>query len=403
MRDWLRRVFEGRPWWMNASMVFCAYMAFFYVPWDFLTKPVAHDEEVWFGIVFTGLAAKLTEPLHWAIYAAGFYGFRSMRSWMWPWAAVYVAQVAVAMLVWNVAYGAPGVGGFVVGAIAAAPFAVLARALWTARESFGGARPPLRERYGAWALVTGASSGIGAAFARALAAEGVSVALSARRADRLEALASEIEKQHAVSTRVVTADLADPAGADALADAVADLEIAILVNNAGFGYAGRFDRQEPGRLRAMVLVNCLAPVALTARLLPAMRERGRGAVIVTGSVAGRQPLPLHAVYSATKAFDLLFGEALAVELQRDGIDVLVLEPGSTATEFQESAGEIPHPGEPASDVVAVALGALGRQPSVVSGWYNWLRANAGLRLLPRPLLAHVAKGVMESRTPASTR
>jgi hypothetical protein len=85
-------------------MVFCAYMAFVYVPWDFLWKPVSRDEEVWFGIMFTGWGAKLTEPLHWAIYAAGFYGFYRMRSWMWPWAAAYAASVAIGMLVWPLLY-----------------------------------------------------------------------------------------------------------------------------------------------------------------------------------------------------------------------------------------------------------------------------------------------------------
>ena len=108
MRDWLSDFFAGRPAWINALMVFCAYMAFVYVPWDFLWKPVARDEEVWLGIMFTGWAAKLTEPLHWAIYAAGFYGFYRMRAWMWPWAAVYAGSVAVGMLVWPLLYRGHG-------------------------------------------------------------------------------------------------------------------------------------------------------------------------------------------------------------------------------------------------------------------------------------------------------
>jgi hypothetical protein len=148
----------------------------------------------------------------------------------------------------------------------------------------------------------------------------------------------------------------------------------------------------------MVQLNCAAPVVLTGRVLPGMRERGRGALIITGSVAGRQPLPLHGVYSATKAFDLLFGEALWVELRGQGIDVLVLEPGSTETEFQKLAGEIPHPGDSPGGVVRVALEALGRQPFVVCGWRNWLRANAAARLLPRPLVAHVARLLVAART-----
>ncbi len=139
MAQWWRERMAQRPWWMNALMLFCAYMAFVYMPWDFLVKPAAHDEEVWFGIILRGWAAKLTEPLHWAIYAAGAYGFWRMRPWMWPWAAVYAAQVAVAMLVWPVLY-VGGARGFLLGAVALVPFGALTWALWRARESFSGAR-----------------------------------------------------------------------------------------------------------------------------------------------------------------------------------------------------------------------------------------------------------------------
>ena len=357
MREWLRTLFVGRPWWMNAVMVFSAYMAFVYLPWDLFVKPVAVDEEVWFGIRFHGWAAKFLEPFHWAVYAAGAYGFRRMKTWMWPWAAVYAGQVAFGMLVWPWIY-VGGFLGFLLGIVSVVPFAALSWALWQARPLFQAQRPSLRERYGEWALVTGASSGLGREFARALAREGVSVVLTARREERLRELASELEKAHQVSTRVVVTDLADPSAAEQLTEAVRDLEIAILVNNAGFGYAGRFDKQEPERLREMVQLNCLAPVMLSAGLLPGMLARGRGAVVITGSAAGRQPLPFHGVYSATKSFDLLLGESLAVELRSQGVDVLVLEPGSTQTEFQQVAGEITHNGEPAERVVLLGLEAL---------------------------------------------
>jgi short-subunit dehydrogenase len=402
MQEWLRALFAGRPWWMNALMVFSAYMAFVYLPWDVFVKPAAVDEEVWFGVRFYGGAAKFLALFHWAVYAAGAYGFRHMRAWMWPWAAVYAGQVALGMLVWNWVY-VGGFLGFLLGAVAFVPFALLTSALWNARPLFQSERPQLSERYGDWGLVTGASSGIGAAFARALAREGVSVVLSARREERLRELAAELEKSHAVQTRVVVADLSDPDETERLAREVSDLEVGVLVNNAGFGCAGRFDRLDPARLREMVQLNCLAPVLLTARLLPGMLARRRGAVVLTGSVAGRQPLPLHGVYSASKAFDLLFGESLAVELRPLGVDVVVLEPGSTETEFQQVAGEIAHAGESAEQVVRVALDALGRQPSVVSGWWNWLRANLGARLLPRSLLAHVARDVVARQTPPGMR
>src|SRR5260370_16870455 len=150
-------------------------------------------------------------------------------------------------------------------------------------------RRKFRDRYGEWALVTGASAGIGLEFARALAREGMSIVLTARREDRLNALAAELKEKHHVDTRVVAIDLAAADGADRLADAVADLPLAFLVNNPGFGYPGRFAKLPTARLRSMVVVNCVVPAVLTSRIIPGMVKRGRGAVIVVGSVAGRQP------------------------------------------------------------------------------------------------------------------
>jgi short-subunit dehydrogenase len=398
-KSWWNAQLARRPWWMNLLFFFCLYMAVVHMPYDFFWKPVAHDEEVWFGIVFRGWAAKLMAIPHWIIYALGAYGFWRMRPWMWPWAAVYTAQVALAMLVWGFVH-LEGVGGVLLALLSPIPFIGLAGALFLERERFeADPTPDIRERYGDWAVVTGASAGIGTEFARALARHGVSVVLTARRRERLDSLARELEEAHGVSTRAVAVDLAQPAGVDQLADAIADLDIGILVNNAGAGYAGRFDRQETERVRAMVQLNCVAPVVLTSRLIGGMRMRGRGAVIVVGSVAGRQPIPFHGVYAATKAFDLQFGESLWAEMQGTGIDVVVLEPGPTASEFQEMAGEIAHPGEPAGNVVRLALESLGRQPSVISGWGNYLRGNLA-RFFPRSVIALIAGRVMAQWTPA---
>jgi short-subunit dehydrogenase len=401
-RDWLRERMAGRPGWMNALLFFCAFMAFVYCPWDLLVKPVAVDEEVWLGIRFHGAWAKLLAIPHWVIYAGMTYGFWRMRSWMHPWAAVYWGQVAVGMLVWSLLYE-EGTRSLLVGVAAFAAFGWLAHALWQARPLFEAGRGNLRERYGEWAVVTGASAGIGAAFARALAHEGVSCVLAARREDRLKELAAELERDHGVSTRIVAVDLSEEDGAATLADAVADLPVSILVNNAGYGLAGRFSALDAERMRRMVVLNCAAPVVLTHRLLPGMLERGTGAVVVTGSVAGSQPLPLHAVYGATKAFDAHFAESLWGELQGTGVDVVVLEPGSTESEFHDVAGELPHAGRPASEVVATALDALGEQPAVVAGWYNWLRASVARRLLPRSTQALVARAVVEDRTREALR
>jgi short-subunit dehydrogenase len=398
MGPWIRERLAERPAWMNALLVFCAFMTFVYLPWDFFVKPMAFDEEVWFGIRFHGFWAKLLELPHWAVYAAGAVGFWQMRRWMWPWAALYTAQVALGFAVWPLLY----VGGprsWVLGAVGGAAFGALALALWRSRARFERPRPPLRERYGEWALVTGASAGIGAAFARAFAREGLSCVLTARREDRLRELATELETRHGVKTRVLAVDLGAPGGAEELLRGVADLEVAVLVNNAGFGGAGRFDKLEPERLRAMVELNCAAPVVLTRALLPGMHARGRGAVIFSGSVAGCQPLPLHSLYSATKTFDNLLGEALWAEFRGTGVDVLSLLPGPTETEFQQIANELPHPGEPPEQVVATALDALGRQPSVISGWFNWIRANAAFRLTPRSVLSLAAKQVFSHSVP----
>ena len=402
MREWLYDVFRERPWWMSACMIFCAYMAFLYVPWDLFVKPVAEDEEVWFGIELRGHLAKLAALPHWFVYGAAIYGFRRRRPWMAFWAPAYVAQIAFSIYVWK-ALEIGGLTGLVFGLLYALPMAGLAFAFWRSRDYFAPRPLGLVTRYGDWALVTGASSGIGAELARQIAADGMNVVLSARRGDRLARLAGEVEKESGVATRVVVADLSERDGQAALLAGVDDLEIGLLVNNAGLGYQGRFDLQDGDRLRRLVAVNCEAPLVLTHALARRMCERGRGAVLFTGSAAGHQPLPLHAVYAATKAFDRILGESLWGELRAANIDVAVLEPGSTQTEFQAVAGELAHPGDPVEIVARTGLEALGQQPSVLVGWYNWLRANVASRLLTRPVAIHAAHAVMAAQTPEDMR
>jgi hypothetical protein len=398
---WWNDQLARRPRWLNVLMAFAAFMTVVYVPWDLFAKSVCHDEQVWFGIVFRGWAAKLLTIPHWAIWAALWYGLWHMRPWLWPWAALYSAQVTFSMVVWPLVY-VGGLRGVFSAVVAGLAFGAVTRALWNLRDRLEAPPPRLRERYGEWGLVTGASSGIGAEMARALARQGMSVVLVARRQDRLAAMAAELEEAHGVETRVVSTDLSQPAGVDEVVRAVADLEIAVLVNNAGFGMAGRFDAQEPAQLQRMIQLNCATPALLTNRLIGGMRARDRGAVIVVGSVAGHQPVPFNGVYGATKAFDLSFGEALWAELEGTGVDVLVLEPGPTETEFQVVAGETAHEGESPARVVAAALDALGHRPSVVSGWRNWAMANV-IRVVPRSLTALIAGGVMAQWVPSDRR
>ncbi len=398
MREWLFDVFRERPWWMSATMIFCAFMAFIYVPWDIFIKPVERDQEVWFGILFTGIWAKLLAFPHWFVYSAAIYGFRRRRPWMAFWVPAYTAQVAFGIYLWT-AIETGGFSGIIVGLFPAIPFMGLTYAFWNNREYFDPKPFSFTARFGEWALVTGASSGIGASLAREIAADGTKVILTARREDRLSALATEIERDFEVETRIVVADLAEPEGSKQVLEAVADLEIGLLVNNAGRGYAGRFDLLDGETLRRQLVLNCETPLVLTHALVQGMRERGRGGILFTGSLAGRLPLPLHSVYSATKAFDRFLGEALWAELRASNIDVVVLEPGSTETEFQEAAGEIAHSGHDPAEVACRGLRALGEQPSVVTGWANWIMVNAASRLLTRPILALIAHTRMAKQTP----
>ena len=132
--SWWQHQLTARPVWMQPLMLFCIYMAVIYMPWDIFVKPVAEDQEVWFGYMFTGWAAKATAPLHWIVYAAGAWGFWHMKPWMWPWAAVYCAQITIGMVVWILLYEskAPIYAVLFIGAL----FAGLTWVLHKARPAF---------------------------------------------------------------------------------------------------------------------------------------------------------------------------------------------------------------------------------------------------------------------------
>ena len=133
MWDAIRAEWKRRPWWMNLMLMLCVYMACIRVPFDIAFTPIERDQEVWFGIVLRGVWAKATEPLHWAVYAAGAWGFWKMRRWMWPWAAVYVAQIALGTVIWN--YHDPRGNGWL-GAMVGATFMIPTIALWRSRSRF---------------------------------------------------------------------------------------------------------------------------------------------------------------------------------------------------------------------------------------------------------------------------
>ncbi|MFD8009063.1 SDR family NAD(P)-dependent oxidoreductase [Streptomyces sp. NPDC058955] len=249
------------------------------------------------------------------------------------------------------------------------------------------------------ALITGASSGLGAEFAAQLAAQGHDVVLVARSEDRLAALAERLVADHGVRAHVLVQDLAEPDAARRVADELAAraLTVDLLVNNAGFGTCGRFEEIPGARDHDQLMVNVVALVDLTHELLPGMLERGRGAIVNVASNAGFQPSPYFAVYGAGKAFVLNFGLALRQEYRRRGIRVLTLCPGPVETAFFDTIGTrkaavtgsmtTPEP------VVRAALRALDRDRGYLApGFGNALSAHLTPRR-PRTLVAALAERI----------
>jgi short-subunit dehydrogenase len=245
------------------------------------------------------------------------------------------------------------------------------------------------------ALITGASSGIGAAFARQLAAEGYHLILVARRQERLAALADELQGQHCTIAEVLVADLASSTDVKRVEQRIAELEdLELLVNNAGFGASGHFAQVDLTRQLDMIHVHIIASVCLTRAALPKMVARCRGAIINVSSVAGFVPMPGSATYSATKAYLNFFSEALQAELKGSGVRVQALCPGFTHTGFHDTTdhegfdkSQVPAPlWMSAEEVVRQSLTALGRNQVIyVPGLKNRLLATVA-RYTPLALL-----------------
>jgi len=244
---------------------------------------------------------------------------------------------------------------------------------------------------GKWALVTGASAGIGAALARELAAHGANLILTARRKERLEALAAELSAM-GIQTRTVVADLRDPGAPRHIYDAAqnAGLAVDILINNAGLGHYGPFINLEVEQELSQVRVNCEAMVALSRLFVPRMAERCLGWVLIVSSLASFQPLPYNATYAATKVFDRFFALGLAAEVERCGIKVTALCPGPTESEFglvAGSAGSFRRYGiQSAEEVARKGIHALARgKPTIVPSFKGSLSAFI-VRFLPVSLI-----------------
>jgi uncharacterized protein len=239
------------------------------------------------------------------------------------------------------------------------------------------------------ALVTGASSGIGAEFAKQLSTDGYEVILVARRAERMQDLASQLSRP----AHVVACDLANDAGSlKAKVDALG-LAVDVLVNNAGFGTHGRFVELDAVREAEEVRLNCEALVTLTHEFLPGMLERRRGGLINVASTAGMQPLPYEAVYAATKAFVRSFTDALAMELRGSGVRVMSVNPGPVSTEFQQVADFPadwlpPVPGRITAEQVAresLAAFKRGRRSVIPGAVIRWFIRGSSIGPLPLKL------------------
>lgn len=262
------------------------------------------------------------------------------------------------------------------------------------------------EHFGPWALVTGASSGIGEAFARRLAECGLNLVLAARREDRLRNLAEELQSKHSVNTRVIAVDLSQDDLLPVIRQGTADLEIGLLVNNAGIAATGNFLDHDLDSELKLLQVNNRATLILAHYLGRSMRQRGRGGMIFVSSILAFAGVPLWSNYAASKAYDLLLAEGLAKELHEHGISVLALCPGATQSEIWP-AGANPGSSMQPQAVVDVALKNLGRKTTVVAGWNNALTVFA-TRLLPRSwntiIFGRVIGGMLKGvHTPSQAR
>ncbi|MFF3115470.1 SDR family NAD(P)-dependent oxidoreductase [Kitasatospora sp. NPDC057904] len=245
--------------------------------------------------------------------------------------------------------------------------------------------------HGQTTLITGASAGLGAEFARQLAARGSDLVLVARRRDRLEALAGELRDRHRVRVHVLAVDLAEADPGQRLVRHVEQLGVHVtsVINNAGFGTFGLFHEADPARMRQEIAVDVTAVADISRAFIERLRTAGRGILVNVASMAAYQPNPRMALYGATKAFVLSLTEALWEESRGTGLRVLALSPGATRTEFFEVVGTDRAAGgtrlAAPADVVRAALAALDRRnppPSVIAGRMNRVMASLA-RLAPR--------------------
>lgn len=264
-----------------------------------------------------------------------------------------------------------------------------------------------RTRYGPWALVTGASRGIGFAFASRLAARGLDLILVARDASQLSQAAAGLEARYAIRTLAISADLAEPEGRELVLAGTAEVDAGLVVLNAGDGCEGEFSEHSLEDEQRIVSLNVLSTLELTHTFARRLTTRGRGGLVIVSSLLAYQGAPYAANYAATKAYGLVLAESLHFELRPRGVDVLAVVPGPTKTE----TGRVEAMRFPASQwctadhVVDSALGALGRRASVVPGAVNNLLLWGGLvgREATSHMVGRIARDIASSDSLPSRR
>lgn len=255
--------------------------------------------------------------------------------------------------------------------------------------------------YGPWALITGASSGIGAAFAKKLAQRGLNLVLTARRLERLETEAAALQKDYGIKVLCIASDLSDADSLKEMLQQTIELDVGLVISNAGFGLKGPHHLNEASDLQKMIAVNCTAPLLITHHFTSRLIKRGSGGVIFTGSMEGYLGFPWSAAYAASKACVHSFGESMWVELGKHGIDSLVLAPGATDTEALTLQGfdakDMPNlmQGE---DVAEFALQKLKKGPVQIAGFANRFFTKL-LANMPRKLAVKVTGKAMWGSLP----
>ncbi len=248
------------------------------------------------------------------------------------------------------------------------------------------------KKYGPWAVVTGASSGIGEEFCRQLAALKMNLALVARREENLKKLAADLGGKHNIKIKIISVDVSQSDFMKQITAVTDTLEVGLLVNNAGFALTGDFFGHTLDEELSLLNVNCRAPIVLSHIFGNKMAKRGKGGIINVSSVAAYMPMSFWSNYAASKAYLLSFSDGLSFELKGKGVDVLALCPGGTRTEFSKVAG-IKSGGVEPVGVVELALKSLGKKSSVIPGLGNNLIPVLN-RLLPRQWLTNLGAKVV---------